>query len=398
MKNLTGILGLTGLLVFALLLMGVVSYGSPAQAAGEPVAQLETYPQELAQAAVCTPDAAGMVAYWPFNDGLGQLDDVIQNPAFNNGSCTDPVPGCPISNLSGKVDAAVTFDGADEVRVVDTSGLDFTVGGDMTIEAWVKTSQDCSDRAVFVGRYEGENSAAWWLGCIEGNVAAFHIRDSANKESTLASTTVINDGQWHHVVGTRDGTANVNKIYVDGVLENSTTPGFSGELTFTGKNVTIGFFDPSPFYWFNGSLDETALYTQALPADEVARHYLDGAGQSYCTGDPPIANGRTFQTGKNSPRPFTESQLLANDIATDGGSLILVSVDATSAQGGTITGSKPNFIYTPPTDFTGTDKFKYVIEDDVNNLQATGEATVEVIEGFVQKNVFLPLLYKNYSP
>lgn len=392
MKNMKGFLGLSGVLVIAMLFVGVGLFSTPAMAAGEPAAQLETYPLEAEGAAVCTPDTTGMVAYWPFDDGLGQLDDVIANPALNNGACTDP--NCPGSDLSGKVASAVSFDGADEVRVVDTSGLDFTVAGDLTIEAWVKTTQDCTGRAVFVGRYEGENSAAWWLGCIENNVAGFHMRDSNDQKNTLAGSKVINDGQWHHIVGTRDGTTNTNKLYVDGVLENTSVPTFTGELTFTAKNVTIGFFAPSPFYWFNGSLDETALYNQALSADDVSRHYLEGQGQSYCSGDAPIANGRTFQTNKNTPLQFTAAELLANDVAPDGG-LQLKSISPTSTNGGTITGTGP-YTYTPPTDFTGNDTFNYVITDQFNQ-DTGGVATVQVSEsGSGQNKVYLPLLYKNY--
>lgn len=394
MKSIKGLLGITGIAVFALLVVGAGLFSFPAQAAGEPAAQLESYSLNAENGAVCTPDAAGMVAYWPFDDGLGQLDDVIQNPAFNNGACT--LTGCPASNLSGKVASAVTFDGADEVRVADTSGLDFTVAGDITIEAWVKTTQDCSARAVFVGRYEGSSSAAWWLGCVENNVAGFHMRDSLNQSVTVKGTKIINDGLWHHIVGTRDGTANINKIYVDGALENSSTPAFTGELTFTAKNVTIGFFAPSPYYWFNGSLDETALYDQALPADEVARHYLDGAGQSYCNVDSPVANGVTLQAQKNTPLGFTKIELLKNDVAPDG-ELDLVSYTSPSTQGGTITGSDP-YTYTPPTDFVGTDTFSYKITDKFGK-QADGVATVEVKEGTIPPNkVYLPLLYKNYSP
>jgi hypothetical protein len=391
MKIIKSTLGITGIAVFAFLVVGAGLLSYPAQAAGEPAARLEPNPFDAENGAVCTPDTDGMVAYWPFDDGLAQLEDVIQNPAFNNGTCTDP--DCPTSNLSGKVAAAVTFDGADEVRVADTSGLDFTVAGDMTIEAWVKTSQDCTARAVFVGRYEGSNSAAWWLGCVEDNVAGFHMRDSLNQTFTVKGTKIINDGQWHHIVGTRDGTANINKIYVDGAMENSSTPAFTGELTFTAKNVTIGFFDPSPYYWFNGSLDETALYDQALTAEDVARHYLGGQGQSYCNVNPPTANGVTFQAQKNTPLNFTKAKLLENDVAPDGG-LDLVSYTSPSTEGGTITGSDP-YTYTPPTDFVGTDTFSYKITDKFGK-QADGVATVEVKEGAVpSKEVYLPLVFKN---
>jgi hypothetical protein len=396
MKSIKGFLGITGIAVFALLVVGAGLYSFPAQAAGEPAAQLESYPLDAENgAAVCTPDADGMRAYWPFDDGpaVPSFADVIENTAFNNGICVGV--NCPTSTVSGKVSSAFTFDGNDEIQVATTTDLDFTIGGEMSVETWVKindtTPDQCSTRVVFVGRWESNPGAAWWLGCIEGNVAAFHMRDSNNKAITVAGTSEINDGEWHHIVGTRDGTANINKIYVDGVLENSDTPAFTGLLTFTNKDITIGHLDrPTPLYWLDGTLDEMALYDQALPADEVARHYLDGAGQSYCNDDLPIPGGVTFQTEKNTPLNFTKAELLVNDVAPDGG-LDLVSYISPSTNGGIITGSDP-YTYTPKADFVGTDHFSYKITDKFGT-QADGVATVEVISD--ELHIYLPIITRN---
>jgi hypothetical protein len=392
MKNIKGTLGLTGILVFAIIVMGVGLFSFPAQAAGEPAAQLETYPTETELAPACTPDADGMRAYWPFDDGPGTtFADVIENTAFNDGACVGDA--CPTSTVSGKVSSAFTFDGVnDGVVVTNTLDLDFTIAGGMSVETWVKTSQSCENNVVFVGRWEANTSpnySAWWLGCVTGDVAAFHIRDSKNKAFTVEGTSKINDGEWHHIVGTRDGTGNINNIYVDGALENSITPGYIGSLSFTAKDITIGHFT-APSYWYAGTLDEMALYDQALPADEVARHYLGGEGQSYCNVNPPIANGVTFQAKKNETLNFTKAELLANDVAPDGG-LDLVSIISPSTDGGTITGSDP-YIYTPKTDFVGTDQFNYKITDKFGK-QADGVATFKVQD--VSHYIYLPLIIKS---
>jgi hypothetical protein len=272
-------------MLFALILSAGL-LNSQAFAAGEQIYGLDSYSTEQdSSMAVCTPDTAGMRAYWPFEDDSAStiFADVIANPTLNNGACVGV--DCPVSTTNGKVGSAYVFDGSDEIDVADTSGLDFSISGDITLETWVKTTQDCTGRVVFVGRYEGLPLAAWWLGCDENNKAAFHMRDSLGTALTISGTTIINDGQWHHVVGTRDGTANVNRIYVDGKLENSGTPAFTGTLTFTDKVVTIGYFAPSPFYHLNGTLDEMALYDHALSLEEISRHYLNGNGKPYCTSE-----------------------------------------------------------------------------------------------------------------
>ena len=132
MKNLKGFLSITGTLAFALMIMNVGLFSFPAQAAGEATAQLETYLLEADDsAAVCIPDAAGMVAYWPLDDGPSAsiFADVIENTAFNNGACADLT--CPTSTISGKVNSGFVFDGGDEILVTDTTGLNFTIDGDI---------------------------------------------------------------------------------------------------------------------------------------------------------------------------------------------------------------------------------------------------------------------------
>ena len=52
-----------------------------------------------------------------------------------------------------------------------------------------------------------------------------------NPDTTITSTTAINDGEWHHVTATRDGTTGEIKIYIDG----NSTP----EATGTGSTNTI---------------------------------------------------------------------------------------------------------------------------------------------------------------
>lgn len=69
---------------------------------------------------------------------------------------------------------------------------------------------------------------------------------------------------------------------------------------------------------------------------------------------------------------------LANDtIVTTGTTLTLVSVQTTSAQGGTVSVNGNNAIYTPQANFFGTDTFTYVVRDQ-NGVQQTATVTVSV--------------------
>ena len=73
----------------------------------------------------------------------------------------------------------------------------------------------------------------------------------------------ISTGTWYHVASTWDGTT--RKLFVNGVLKRSDTPGANNA---TAANFHIGKTCCSEF--FNGLIDDVAIYTRALSAEEVA--------------------------------------------------------------------------------------------------------------------------------
>jgi hypothetical protein len=103
--------------------------------------------------------------------------------------------------------------------------------------------------------------------------------DSNAIDIGVSSTTAINDGVWHHVVGTWAAAASTAiapsqfNIYIDGALA-ATTSGTTGSATspLTGlSGTTIGYHNPWATY-FNGSIAKVAIYTKALSLAEVKRN------------------------------------------------------------------------------------------------------------------------------
>jgi hypothetical protein len=249
----------------------------------------------------CSPDIPDMLAYWPLNDqpnpGATKLTFANVVAAAYNGFCTKP--GCPTREPAGKVGAAYTFSPAnnpptnlpDQIDVPPYPKLDWTVNDSFSFETWVKipATANCSGNRVFIGR-RGVGVLSIWLGCVDGtNKVRFSVRDNSGIDDPPGryiadGKTALNDGNWHHVVGVRDATANKLKLYVDGALESSVntafTMGFSG-----GKTLGIGYFNTGfePYYFLEGSLDEVAVYKRALTLENVKSHWNGGAGKSYCS-------------------------------------------------------------------------------------------------------------------
>ena len=137
----------------------------------------------------------------------------------------------------------------------------------ITVAAWINTdSLDSYDGIVALGY-------AWRLyGGQDGNVI-FQIMNTA-PEATVVGTTDVNDGLWHHVAGSFDGTQ--YNLYVDGKLE--ATVATSGSISAgTAYYGCIGAHykkddERDPRRFFEGLIDDVRIYDRILSESEV--HYI----------------------------------------------------------------------------------------------------------------------------
>ena len=99
---------------------------------------------------------------------------------------------------------------------------------------------------------------------------------------TISGTTTLSADTWYHIVGTYDGENNDDKmrIYINGSLEatSSALGGnfYTGEPTIAhiGRNVntSAGTRD----FYFDGLIDEVAIFDTALSASDVTSIYNNG--------------------------------------------------------------------------------------------------------------------------
>src|SRR5262249_39743448 len=93
-----------------------------------------------------------------------------------------------------------------------------------------------------------------------------------------SSQLKLNDGLWHHVVGTWD--ERVISIYTDGILRGSGTNDSFGPILNTTYPVRIGSDARLPVggdRFFNGLIDEPRIYNRALSANEIAGIFAAGS-------------------------------------------------------------------------------------------------------------------------
>jgi hypothetical protein len=238
----------------------------------------------------CVLSETDMISHWPLDDGAGAttFKDVSDG---HDGSCEDGA--CPTAAI-GKVGGAFAFNSSDNdsINVLSSTDFDWLNTDSFSIGVWVKTTQNCFDlnnlpdkNKVFIGRYrETIPNGTWWVGCApvdtedpenENGVAVFRLRDSNLNPRQANGTSIINDGQWHYIVGVRDGDNDENHLYVDGVLEKTmdvNDQAYSGNFE-SDDRITMGSYDDPKDYYYEGVMDEVVIYDRALPANEIESYF-----------------------------------------------------------------------------------------------------------------------------
>jgi len=181
---------------------------------------------------------------------------------------------------------AMSFNGTDSyIDAGNPTELQFG-DEDFTITSWFKMSTSQSNNLV--GKFEAsgnQRSYSIWIDESGSGFAKFVI--SNNGQSGSGNTTVVTDNNslslnnWHFVAVVYDSTNNLAKISVDGnsFVTSSHSGGAysSSTANFRISNINGLFFD--------GSIDEVAIFNKALSASKIQEIYnatavVDGVPQT----------------------------------------------------------------------------------------------------------------------
>lgn len=228
------------------------------------------------------------VGHWKSDDCQGTtLNDASGNSMSATitigGSGTYTTPGsCGVSSASsawyngrnGKINSSLAYDGTDDyAEVASNAKLSSTAG---TWSGWVKTSQGTSSYYIIMVRASGTslNGITMFQDITTGKLRV-QVKDaSTTAVLDLTGGTALNNGAWHHVAFTFNGTS-TGYLYVDGKLATSGTP--SGSWSF-GANV-LRFADANDPFWsfWTGQLDDMRVYNYPLTATQIKTLYTNGA-------------------------------------------------------------------------------------------------------------------------
>ena len=186
-------------------------------------------------------------------------------PGTYNGNVVFSSPGAasvymPVAGVvePHKPGGAFNFNGSGYTNIPTNN---FPVGNsDYTIECWAKSAEDRFNNIIIWG--VNDLNKLNGLALLVGNQIDNYWGGGLSTELIVIAPTV-NDGNWHHLAATFDGTT--RKIYMDGVLLGSDKP--TGHNTSSGSNAFLGGYNYN--LPFKGTLDEIRVLSKALTQGEI---------------------------------------------------------------------------------------------------------------------------------
>jgi hypothetical protein len=237
-----------------------------------------TNPTKVAQTATTAapvqtgPGRGKLVAWWKFEN------DANDSAGANHGT----LHGNP-TYVDGKVGRAISFDANDYVDCGKPDSLNFGTG-DWTISAWIKTTQSGTEPAnrgtVFANGGDEAGGIRYALAVNEEYLGTIVLTTDNDMYKVQAfGKTAVNNGNWHHVIGTRN--ADRLRVYVDGTLDGDASLPSGYDLSGVSQhNAYIGAItdhrDNSLFKYFVGLIDEVCIFGGAIDANGVRSLYAGG--------------------------------------------------------------------------------------------------------------------------
>ena len=167
---------------------------------------------------------------------------------------------------------SILLDGVDDR--VECSSLTAYDNSDFSVSIWVKKTTSGLEYVI-------SNSSATIKAGFYIVINSLNVNFQRRTRTKQAATGYINIGftynTWHHLVGTYNDTTGDLKLYLDGVLKNTSTT--SSDINSASVDLRIGCSAVNSLF-FQGGIDEVSLFNSELSQSDVTNIYNLGVPTS----------------------------------------------------------------------------------------------------------------------
>ncbi|MBK7937218.1 MAG: hypothetical protein IPJ82_09050 [Lewinellaceae bacterium] len=241
------------------------------------------------------------VAYYTFSGNAKDQSSFANNASVNAATLTQ--------DRFGWSNSAFLFDGSQSgVRAGNAAQLNSAVA---TISFWVKPTAFPAQGEVYLLSFGGWQER-WKISLPGHGKPVFTTHAGGACCSDMDSGTPLTAGAWTHVVMVHDGAKDI--IYFNGAKVNEKNA--AGALDATTKPLGIGYDPIDNANYFNGALDEVALFDVALNDVQIAALYaLQNTGPNVAQGQ--VASYSFHGNGSDGTTFGNHADVLTGAITTD---------------------------------------------------------------------------------
>jgi len=202
---------------------------------------------------------SGLIGWWPFNSNANDESGNGNNGVVNGATLT--------SNRNGKNSSAYSFNGINNNIVIENSST-FNIN-QHTISAWVKIVN--GDNYHHIINKVKENFYESFNLQINQNSLATWFATGSEESHQLKSSIVLNKNQWVNVLMKYNGSKVI--FYLNGIQIDSYNR--TGTLRLNTNQICIGSSGSASHFFFNGSIDDVAIWNRALTDLEIELLYKE---------------------------------------------------------------------------------------------------------------------------
>lgn len=292
---------------------------------------------------------AGAVGYWRLGETTGTI--AYDSIGGNNGEYIGGVTQGTAGALIGSTDTAGTFPGGGaKIDVPFSAALNTPV---FSFECWAMvmggagtyrspiTSRDDSPQRGFIIYASNSNRWEFWNGT------------GAQTGWLVVNGPAVVEGQWYHLAATYNGTTKT--FYVNGQQVGQANVAYAVN-TARPLRIGGGATEGGGDFFFNGDIDEVAVYNRVLTGDEVCRHYLAGQGLAPSTQAviTPISSGSVALPALATTAFDTESDFTVETPAPSGETEWVFNAGSWSSLGQSNAAGSDNVSYLISPEYTAT--------------------------------------------
>ncbi|MBO9204584.1 MULTISPECIES: LamG domain-containing protein [Niastella] len=213
----------------------------------------------------------GLLAYFPFNGNFNDESGNGNNATSKNGAYLT-------TDFVGRTNRSAGFDGVDDYLIVpgssklnaDTVTISYQVLVNNTNRTNVTVSRINfeSGASYAYGIHSQAASSTYGFGLVPGTDDCT-VRYSSDPAGSAYTKGTIQTGRWYNIIAT---FANgVQKIYMDGVLQNTLTRTFKNVKKCDNGDLMIGGWWKNDVISIDGKIDEVRLYKRVLNDCEISK-------------------------------------------------------------------------------------------------------------------------------